>query len=169
MVFGLQTWCPSLYCCFAFYCSHRRRAGSPETVVKESSTICLEKNTEENFNHGCRDCSGPRIVTYLPGCSFLAKQVWMSIRQEKEQNSLLLCMLSTSRLPVGSIHCLPVPAREGGRAATKPRAQPGLGWAGSQTGASAEHRRAEAHSRSILNMGWRSEMEHGLAEMVACG
>lgn len=73
MVFGLQTWCPSLYCCFAFYCSHRRRAGSPETVVKESSTICLEKNTEENFNHGCRDCSGPRIVTYL-----LAAASWQS-------------------------------------------------------------------------------------------
>lgn len=129
MVFGLQTWCPSLYCCFAFYCSHRRRAGSPETVVKESSTICLEKNTEENFNHGCRDCSGPRIVTYLPGCSFLAKQVWMSIGQEKEQNSLLLCMLSTSRLPVGSIHCLPVPARgRKGCHQTTCTAWPGVSW-----------------------------------------
>lgn len=168
MVFGLQTWCPSLYCCFAFYCSHRRRAGSPETVVKESSTICLEKNTEENFNHGCRDCSGPRIVTYLlAAASWQSRSECPSGKRRNRTPCSCACYLPQGYLwgAYTAFLCL----LEGGRAATKPRAQPGLGWAGSQTGASAEHRRAEAHSRSILNMGWRSEMEHGLAEMVACG
>lgn len=51
----------------------------------------------------------------------------MSVGQEKEQNSQLLGVLTTSRLPGGSTHCLPVPDREGGSAANNPCAQPGLG------------------------------------------
>lgn len=46
-----------------------------ETAVKDSPTICLgkKKTTQENFNHRCRYCSGPRIVTYL-----LAAASWQS-------------------------------------------------------------------------------------------
>ena len=62
---GPQARCISPHCRSAFSCPHWRYGGSRETVVKESFIICLEKTTEQSFNQGRKDCSSPRIVTYL--------------------------------------------------------------------------------------------------------
>lgn len=78
------------------FCSHWRHMGSRETVVKESFIICLEKTAEQSVNQGHRDCSSPRIGTYL-----LAAAPWKrrseppwGKRGDQTQTSQALCIKS---------------------------------------------------------------------------